>query len=255
MFTGKTVLITGATGGIGTETCLAFARQGAKLAVQSTSQAKLDALQETLGIPDDRFEGFLLDITDEQAVAGMVRGAVDTYGTVDILVNNAGKLGDMTPVTDIEASDFERIVKINLFGPFFVTKYMLRHMKERKSGTIVTVTSTAGLHPGALTTYTAAKHALVGFCKCAALQAIEYGVRMNAVAPGAVDTPMMTDCAGFAGMDGDKLAEFRSGIEAGIPDKRYATPAEVANTICFLASDASTHIIGQVITIDGAEYL
>jgi NAD(P)-dependent dehydrogenase (short-subunit alcohol dehydrogenase family) len=254
MFMGKTVIITGATGGIGTAVVKLFAKHGANLALQSTSEEKLAKLKSTLALGDDKVEGFVLDITDEKAVEAMAQKTSERFGTIDILVNNAGRLGDSTPITDINAEDFERIVRINLFGPFFMTKYVLRLMKQRQSGTIVTIASTAGLYPGPLVTYTAAKHALIGMTKCVALDAIKYGERVNMIAPGAVDTPMMVAAGTAAGM-GNNIDAFREAVESGIPDGRYATPDEVANAVSYFASDLSSHIIGQVLVVDGAEYL
>jgi NAD(P)-dependent dehydrogenase (short-subunit alcohol dehydrogenase family) len=254
MFQGKTVIITGATGGIGTAVAKLFAGQGANLAVQSTATEKLEKLKASLDLPEHRIEGFVLDIGDEEAVSDMVSKSVEKFGAIDVLVNNAGKLGNAKPVTDMPTGDFEEMIRINLFGPFFVTKYVLKRMKAQKSGAIVTVASTAGLHPGPLVAYTAAKHALIGMMKCVALDAIKDGVRVNTVAPGAVDTPMMLVAAMSAGMAGD-VGAFRNSVESGIPDGRYATPEEIANTISYLASDMSSHIVGQVLVVDGAEYL
>jgi NAD(P)-dependent dehydrogenase (short-subunit alcohol dehydrogenase family) len=254
MFQGKTAIVTGATGGIGTAVAKLFAEQGANLAVQSTAAEKLEKLKASLALPAHRIEGFVLDIRDEAAVSNMVSKSVEKFGAIDVLVNNAGKLGNAKPVTDIPSEDFEEMIRINLFGPFFVTKYALRQMKAQKSGAIVTVASTAGLHPGPLVAYTAAKHALIGMMKCVALDAIKDGVRVNTVAPGAVDTPMMVVAGTNAGM-GDDIDAFRNAVESGIPDGRYATPEEVAKAVSYFASDLSSHIVGQVLAVDGAEYL
>jgi NAD(P)-dependent dehydrogenase (short-subunit alcohol dehydrogenase family) len=254
MFRGKTVIVTGATGGIGTAVAKLFAEQGANLAVQSTAAEKLEKLKASLALPAQRIEGFVLDIRDEAAVSNMVAKSVEKFGAIDVLVNNAGKLGNAKPVTDIPAEDFEEMIRINLFGPFFVTKHVLRRMKAQKSGTIVTVASTAGLYSGPLVAYTAAKHALIGMMKCVALDAIKDGVRVNTVAPGAVDTPMMVVAATNAGMGAD-IGAFRNAVESGIPDGHYASPEEVANTVSYLASKLSSHIVGQVLVVDGAEYL
>ncbi|MDR2486367.1 MAG: SDR family oxidoreductase [Clostridiales Family XIII bacterium] len=254
MFQGKNVLITGATGGIGSATAKAFADAGANLALQSTSPEKLERLTDALALPDGRVAGFVLDIGDEASVADMIRRASAQFGSIDVLVNNAGRLSDATPVIELTEEAMLGILRVNLLGPFFATKHALRQMKDQGHGSIVTVASTAGIYASPLLPYVAAKHALIGFMKNVALEAISYGVRLNIVAPGAVDTPMMDAAAASAGF-GEDIPAFRAMVEGGIPDGRYAKPEEVAEAIFWFASEKSAHTVGQVLVVDGGEYV
>ncbi|MDR3283505.1 MAG: SDR family oxidoreductase [Candidatus Methanoplasma sp.] len=254
MLKDKVVLITGATGGIGSATAKMCASSGAKMAVQSTSEAKLASLKASLGLPDDRFVGFVLDITDEAAVEGMVKRTVEKYGRLDVMVNNAGYEGAVKSVTDLTSEEFEKVLRINVLGVFYGLKHGVRQMRSQGYGSIVNTASIVALYGGGGTMcdYVASKHAVLGLTRSVAIEAVKYGVRVNAVAPGPVDDRMMRSIEGSVGGK-NGAAAARKGMVGNIPDGRYATTEDIANGIVFLASDKASHIVGFVLAIDGGE--
>lgn len=251
MFKDKVVVITGATGGIGAVTAKKFAADGAKLVLQSTKQEKLDALLAELKLPETHVMGFVANIANEDEVKSMVTKAADQFGTIDVLINNAGYEGNSQFITELTAEEFSKVININLFGVFFGTKYALPYMIKQKSGAIVNTASVAGFIGAAgLSAYISSKHALIGFTKCAALEAIKDGIRVNAVAPGPVNNRMMRSLEKSLGQGADP-AQIQAALEQGIPQGRYAENEEVADLIYFLASDNASHIVGQAVRIDG----
>lgn len=249
MFKDKVVMITGATGGMGNAICKVFARDGAKLVVQSTRQEKLDTLLSELKLPSKDVLGIVADVSKEPEVKNMVDEVVKRFGHIDVLVNNAGYEGNGAFIKDISSEEFIKVISINLFGVFYTTKYALPHMSS--SGSIINMASEGSFGGGpGLSSYVSSKHAVLGFTKCAALEAIGSGVRVNGVAPGAVNTRMMRSIENTLAKGGD-TSEIRTAMIGRIPQGRYAESAEVADLIYFLASDKADHIVGQVIRIDG----
>ncbi|MDR3205713.1 MAG: SDR family oxidoreductase [Candidatus Methanoplasma sp.] len=256
MMKDKVVLITGATGGIGSAAARLFALHGAKLAVQSTSETKLAALKASLGLSDDRFAGFVLDVSDESAMEGMVKCTVAKYGKLDMMINNAGYGGAAKSIMNLTAEEFRNVLNVNVFGVFYGLKHGLRQMKTQGYGSIVNTASITALYSGGgvLCDYVASKHAVLGLTRSAAIEAIKFGVRVNAVAPGPVDDRMMRALElAVGGVGGAEAA--RKELVKNIPDKRYATTEDIANGIFFLASDEASHIVGFVLAIDGGELI
>ena len=250
----KVVLITGSTGGIGKSLAKAFAAEGAKIALTSRSQAKLDALIAELGVAADHVAGFIVDVSIEDQVKAAVEGTIERFGALDVLVNNSGDNGDYKPIAELTREDFLKVYDINVFGVMYSMKYAIPQMRKQGKGAIVNITSegefvgAAGMAP-----YCSSKHAAGGLSKCVALEVAKENIRVNTICPGAVDTPMMRRIEEqWLGKDYTReqaLAVFA----AQYPDGKYADPDEVATATVFLASDLSGHVTGASIRIDGGK--
>lgn len=241
----RVVLITGATGGIGQALTRAFAQEGCKLAISSTSQDKLDAFTPSLGLGPDRLKTFLVDVTDEQQVRAFVDGAAGHFGRIDVLVINAGYEGKMELVQDAQYDTYKRVFDVNLFGPLYCMKYAAPHMIAQQHGAIVTIASNGSYTGSAgMSAYCASKHAVAGLVKSAALELGPQGIHCNYICPGAVETPMI-----------HRIEQAASAGEAAFAsqylDHRYCRPDEVAGLALYLASDLSSHIMGSGIRLDG----
>lgn len=249
---GRMALITGAGRGIGRAIAVKFAREGAGLFLCAT---RMETLEETARLAAEhggRAELYSVDVADREAVEKMVQRAIDAFGRIDILVNNAG-VYKPSRFVDYAYEDFDRIMKVNVYGPFNVTQFVLRHMLERKKGKVVNIASTAGkwasLHQSA---YNTSKHALVGMTRCLSLEMAPYGINVNAICPGVVETDMVTE---FAGEHAKILGVTEEVVKAfmlqRIPMGRLLKPEEIADLAAYLASDESDGMSGQSILIDG----
>lgn len=240
----KVVLITGALTGIGQATAKAFAREGARIVISGRHDDAGKALAaelQSLGAEAEFVRG---DVRHEEDVRGLVDHTVKRFGRLDVAVNNAGTEGQPGPVVAQSAESFAATFDTNVLGTLLSMKHELRVMLPQGSGSIVNLSSTLGKQgaPGA-SVYTASKHAVEGLTKVAALEAAESGVRVNLVAPGPIDTGMLTR---FTGTD-----EYKAGLIAGVPAKRMGKPEEVAQAILFLASDKAPFITGASLGVDG----
>lgn len=245
----RVVLITGATGGIGQALTQAFAQEGCRLAISSTSQAKLDAFTPSLGLGEDRLKTFVVDVTDEAQVQAFVDGAAQHFGRLDVLVINAGYEGRMEMVQHAQYDTYRRVYDVNLFGPLYCMKYAAPHMIAQQCGAIVTIASNGSYTGSAgMGAYCSSKHAVAGLMKCVALELGPQGIHCNYICPGAVETPMIhriEESATGAASTGEALFADQ------YLDKRYCRPDEVAALALYLASDLSSHIMGSGIRIDG----
>lgn len=237
-------LVTGAASGIGRETALRFAREGAAVCcvdVDEEGGAETVELVEAAG-----GEGVFVaaDVSDEAAVGDAVTSTVDAFGGLDFLVNNAGVEGANAPTGEQETMDWNRVLGINLSGAFYGTKHALPHLLDG-GGAVVNVASVAGLVGfEGIAPYVASKHGLVGLTKTTALEYATEGVRVNAVCPGVVDTPMVERYGG-----GDEgAAEAMTQME---PVGRMADPAEIAASVVWLCSDDASFVTGTAIPVDG----
>ena len=240
------VLITGALAGIGRATALAFAKEGARIVVSGRRDEAGEALVGALRGLGAEAEFVRADVRHEEEVRDLVDKTVACFGRLDAAVNNAGTEGKPGPVTEQTAESYNATFETNVLGVLLSLKHELRVMQAQGSGSIVNLSSTMG-HRGApgASVYTASKHAVEGLTKAAALEAAPFGVRVNAVAPGPVDTEMLTRFTGSA--------ERKAGLLGGVPFKRAATPEEIARTIVFLASDKVPYITGQTIDVNGGK--
>jgi NAD(P)-dependent dehydrogenase (short-subunit alcohol dehydrogenase family) len=244
--TAPVVLITGALAGIGRATALAFARQGARLVVSGRSDDVGATLVRELHELGAEAEFVRADVRQEADVEALVDRAVARFGRLDIAINNAGTEGQPAPLTAQTAATYAATFDTNVLGTIFSLKHELRVMLAQGSGSIVNLSSTMG-HRGNANAglYVASKHAVEGLTRTAALEGAAAGVRVNAVAPGPIDTDMLTRFAGDA--------ERKNGLAAGVPMKRLGRPEEIAQAIVFVASDQAGFLTGQVIDVNGGK--
>ncbi len=240
----KVVLITGALTGIGRATALAFAQEGARIVVSGRRDEEGQKLVGELRKLGAEAEFVRSDVRHEDEVRSLVDQAVARFGRLDAAVNNAGTEGTSGPVTEQTADSYAAIFDTNVLGTLLSMKHELRVMLPQGHGSIVNLSSFVGRvgFPGA-SVYVASKHAVEGLTKAAALEVAETGVRVNAVAPGPIETAMLNRFTGTA----DRKSDFISHV----PVKREGTPEEIAQAIVFLASDKASFITGASVAVDG----
>ena len=244
--TAPVVLITGALAGIGRATALAFARQGARLIVSGRRDDAGRALAGELRGLGVEAEFIRADVRHEADVEALVAGTLARFGRLDVAVNNAGTEGTLTSLTDLSVESYAAVFDTNVLGTVLSLKHELRAMRGQGSGAIVNLSSTMG-HRGAANAslYVASKHAVEGLTKTAALEGAPLGIRVNAVAPGPVDTEMLARLTGGG--------ERKAALVAGVPMKRAGTPDEIAQAIVWLASEHAGFLTGQVIDVNGGK--
>jgi NAD(P)-dependent dehydrogenase (short-subunit alcohol dehydrogenase family) len=240
------VLITGALTGIGRATAFAFANEGARIVVSGRRDAAGEALVTELRSLGAQAEFVRADVRHENEVQNLVDKTVARFGRLDVAVNNAGTEGTPGPITGQTVESYAATFDTNVLGVFLSMKHELRVMQAQGAGSIVNLSSTMG-HRGApgASLYTASKHAVEGLTKSAALEAAAFGVRVNAVAPGPIETAMLDRFTGNA--------DRKAGLVAGVPMKRVGRPEEIADAIVFAASGKASFISGQVIAVNGGK--
>jgi len=238
------VLITGALAGIGRATALAFAHEGARTVVSGRRDETGQALVTELRALGAEAEYVRADVRREDDVRTLVDQTVGRFGRLDVAVNNAGTEGKPGSVTEQSAESYAAVFDTNVLGTLLCMKHELRVMLAQGSGSIVNLSSVAGKKGvrGA-SIYAASKHAVEGLTKSAALEAAASGVRVNAVAPGPIETEMLDRFTGSA--------DRKAALIAGVPLKRVGTADEVAQCIVFLASDKASFVTGEILGVDG----
>lgn len=242
-FTDKVAIVTGGSTGIGRATALLFARHGAKVVIGDVNPEGRETVATI-----EREGGTALfletDVRDAQQVQNLVATAVETYGGLHWAFNNAGVLPTGALLADVEEAAFDQTVAVDLKGVFLAMKYEIQHMLKNGGGAIVNTASVAGMiaEPG-ISAYVAAKHGVIGLSKAAALDYASQGIRINALAPGLVETGMTK-----AWFDDPSI---RSHFLANTPIGRFAQPEEMAEMVLFLCSDSASFATGQVFTLDG----
>jgi 3alpha(or 20beta)-hydroxysteroid dehydrogenase len=235
---GKTALITGAARGQGAAHARMLAARGARVVLTDLLEAEGKAVASEIG---DAARFVRHDVTDPDGWDAAVGVAVADFGGLDVLVNNAG-ICEFRPLEEETLDGFERVVRINLTGTFQGIRAAIEPMKARGGGSIVNISSLAGLTgPGRLGAYSASKWGVRGLTKVAAGELGPYGIRVNSVHPGVIDTPMIAGLGVEAG----------AGKYPSVPLQRVGVPEDVAELVAFLASDASSWITGAELTIDG----
>ena len=242
---GRVALVTGAAAGIGRASALAFAAAGARVMV---SDVVVDGGAETVGqIQANGGEATFVraDVSQTAEVEALVRQTVETYGRLDCAHNNAGIEGELAATADCAEANWDRTIAINLKGVWLCMKYEIPHMLEQGGGAIVNTSSVAGLvgFPN-LPAYVATKHGVAGLTRTAALEYAEQGIRVNAVCPGVIQTAMIDRIVG-----GDAEAEAQ--FTALEPVGRMGSPAEVAQAVVWLCSDAASFVTGVAMPVDG----
>jgi NAD(P)-dependent dehydrogenase (short-subunit alcohol dehydrogenase family) len=246
-FKGKVAIITGGTSGIGLETGRQLLSQGAKVALIGRQAEKgLRTLQE-LAVYGDQVSFIQGDISQVQQCQEVVNRTIAQFGSLNIVVNSAGVYMEKN-IGEVTEDEFDNMMNTNIKGTYFICKYALPHLRQSGGGAIINVSSDAGINGNCLcTTYCASKGAVTTFTKALALESIHYGVRANCVCPGDVDTPMLQQQ--LIGVDNPQ--EYLRDMAAMYPVGRIAQSHEIANVICFLASDKSSFVNGAVWTVDG----
>jgi NAD(P)-dependent dehydrogenase (short-subunit alcohol dehydrogenase family) len=240
------VLSTGALTGIGRATALAFAKDGASVVVSGRHENAGQALAAELRNLGAEAEFVQADVRHEDDVRSLVDHTVKRFGRLDVAVNNAGTEGKPGLVTEQTAETYAATFETNVLGTMLSMKHELRVMQPQDNGSIINLSSTMGQR-GALgaSLYTASKHAVEGLTKVAALEGAAFGVRVNAVAPGPIDTDMLNRFTGNA--------DRKAGLIAGVPLKRAGKPDEIAQAITYLASDKASFVTGQILGVNGGK--
>ena len=242
---GKVALITGGSTGIGRATAQIFAREGAQVGV---ADVNAEGAEETVRLIQAAGGAALFiraDVSQAADTEAMVRTVVETYGRLDCAFNNAGIEGEMQSTQDYSEAAWERVMGINLKGVWLSMKAEIQHMLGHGGGAIVNTASAAGLVAvPSLSAYVAAKHGVVGLTKTAALEYAKAGIRVNAVCPGGVDTPMVQRVFG----SNKELAEAAIASE---PVGRLAQPSEIGEAVAWLCSDAASFVTGHPMAVDG----
>lgn len=239
------VLITGALTGIGRATAIAFAKEGARLAVSGRRDKEGEALAAELRGMGVQAEFIRADVRFEDDVRKLIEQTVAHFGHVDIAVNNAGTEGSIIPLVDQTVENYESTFATNVLGTLLSVKHEMRVMLAQGAGSIVNISSVAGkVGMAGASVYVASKHAVEGITKSAALEGAAAGVRVNAVAPGPVATNMLDRFTGGS-------EDAKAGLLGMIPAKRAADADEIAQTILFVAGDKARYLTGQSIGVDG----
>ena len=242
---GRSGVVTGAGSGLGRATALQFGVVGARVIVADVNVEAGEAVVAEIVDAGGSARFVATDVTDPAACEALIAACVDAFGTLDFAVNNAGTTGTPGSIVDYPLDAWRATMAVNLDGVFFAMRAELPSMVEAGRGAIVNVASGAGLVGFAgLPAYVASKHGVVGLTKSAALECAARGVRINCVCPGSVRTPMLE---GFIG--GDERME--RAMTAGVPMGRLGTPAEIAEAIVWLCSDAASYMVGHALVCDG----
>jgi NAD(P)-dependent dehydrogenase (short-subunit alcohol dehydrogenase family) len=241
-FHGQVALVTGAASGMGLATARAFAAAGAAVALSDVNETALRAATDSLTSAGHQAIGVLCDVADEAQAAAMVERTVNAFGRLDMAYNNAGILGPMCPMSDEPAEGFDEVTAVNLRGVWTCMKHELLQMKRQGSGAIVNCSSLGGLVglPGRAA-YHATKHGVIGLTKSAALDNATLGIRVNAICPGCIDTPMGD------GIDPDAMKGFLKDQPIG----RMGRAEEVAAAVLWLCSPGASFVLGVALPIDG----
>lgn len=244
-FSGKVAFVTGGGSGIGRATAVAFANEGANVSIIDINNEGADRTSRLVEEAGGQALVIRCDVSQAEDVKNAVENTIDTFGRLDCAFNNAGIQEKMGPTHEFSVEEWRRIIDINLTGIFICLKYEIPQMLKQGAGAIVNTSSGSGLGgvPG-LPIYVASKHGIVGLTKSAALDYANSNIRINAICPGSIDTPM--------------LEQFRAGLPEGRgrivdPIGRIAKPEEMASAVLWLCSDEASYVVGSVIPVDGGQ--
>ncbi len=246
MLKNKNVLVTGATRGIGKAIAIKMAQEGANIGVVgSSSFEKAEIVCDEIRKLGVEAKAYICDVSKFEETEKLAKEVIKDFGKLDVIVNNAGITKDGLMLT-MKEEDFDRVIDVNLKGNFNIVKSFTRHLFKNRSGNIVNITSVSGLmgNPGQ-SNYAAAKAGVVGMTKTWAKEFATRNIRVNAVAPGFIETDMTKEINEKAG---DKIVET-------IPMKRLGKPEDIAEMVTFLASDKASYITGEIIKVDGGIYV
>jgi len=242
---GKIALVTGGGSGIGRATALAFAREGAKVVIADVVVAGGEETVRLIKAAGGEATFVKADVAKAAEVEALVKKAVETYGKLDCAFNNAGIEGEIAPTADCTEENWHRVVDIDLKGVWLCMKYEIPHMLKQGSGAIVNTASVAGLVGfQGIPAYVAAKHGVNGLTKTAALEYAKSGIRVNAVCPGVIQTPMVERAFRASPQFGEAAAALE-------PVGRLGKPEEIAEAVVWLCSDAASFVTGLPMAVDG----
>ena len=241
-FSGKVVLVTGASRGIGKAIAESFAKLGAKVCGTATSESGASKISEYLG---ENGKGLVLDVASQESIDNCLKDVKKAFGDVDILVNNAGITRDNL-LMRMKDEEWDAIIATNLSSVYRMSKAVLRPMMKKRYGRIISISSVVGLmgNPGQCN-YAAAKAGLIGFSKSLAREVASRGITVNAVAPGFIATDMTAALT----------EEQKAAIMGQVPAGKLGDPQDIANAVLFLASDMSSYITGETISVNGGMYM
>lgn len=253
-FTGKSIIITGAGSGLGRATAVRLASEGARLALVDVSEQGLAATVDAIRAESASAETITVtaDVSKEADVQNYVDATVSAFGSVDGFFNNAGIEGKQNLTENFTADEFDRVVSINLRGVFLGMEKVLAVMREQGSGSVVNTASVGGIRGvGNQSGYAAAKHGVVGLTRNSAVEYGRFGVRINAIAPGAIWTPMVENS--MKQLDPEDPRGAAEQFIQGNPTLRYGEAHEIAAVVAFLLSEDSSYVNATVIPIDGGQ--
>jgi NAD(P)-dependent dehydrogenase (short-subunit alcohol dehydrogenase family) len=246
-FEGQVALVTGAASGLGLATANAFAESRASVVLADVNEKQVLEAAKKLADKGCKAVGVRCDVSNDADVEAMVKKAVDTFGRLDAAYNNAGIQNVLADTADSPRDDYDRVMGVNLRGVWSCMKFELQVMRKQGSGAIVNCSSLGGLVGGPQRgTYHAAKHGVLGFTKSAALEYATKGIRVNAICPGMIRTPMSDQMEA-----GGQAALLKQMLATYVPMQREGRPEEIASTVLFLCSSAASYITGQSISVDG----
>jgi NAD(P)-dependent dehydrogenase (short-subunit alcohol dehydrogenase family) len=245
-FENKVALVTGAGSGLGLATAKAFAEAGASVALADWNEEAAQSAVTEISGKGQKGIAIRCDVSDDAQVAAMVKKTIEAFGRIDVAYNNAGVQNVLAETADTTREDYDRVMGINLRGVWSCMKFELLEMRKQGTGAIVNCSSLGGLVGGAERgIYHAAKHGVLGFTKSAALEYGSRGIRVNAICPGLIWTPMADQ------MVASGQGEALKGMEKMIPMGRVGRPEEIADAVLWLCSDAASYVTGQSISVDG----
>jgi NAD(P)-dependent dehydrogenase (short-subunit alcohol dehydrogenase family) len=248
---GKVAIVTGGASGIGRGTVERFVAEGARVVIADVDSEQGEALAGALG-PDAFF--VRTDVSDPEQVTALVAAAVEKFGGLHIMVNNAGISGPLRRLLEDDFADFHRVMAVNVLGVMAGTRDAARHMAAHGGGSIINMASIGGIQAGGgVMTYRASKAAIIQFTKSAAIELAYHEIRVNAIAPGNIPTPILASSA--TGMDPAELERYEAGIRQTMRDdrplKRDGTPDDIAEAALYFATDRSRYVTGTVLPVDG----
>jgi NAD(P)-dependent dehydrogenase (short-subunit alcohol dehydrogenase family) len=243
---GKVAVVTGAAGGIGRDVAVLFAVEGARVAVADIAAEGGHETAELIRKAGGEARFFATDVADATSVQALIAGAVDAFEGVHCAVNGAAIELEREPLADVDEAIFDRIIAVNLKSVFLCMKFEIREMLRHGFGTIVNIASTSSFRPQPQqSAYTASKHGVLGLTKNAAIDYASRGIRINAMCPGAIDTPMLRAAIERRGRDQQDVANRLSALG------RLGEPGEIARAALWLCSDASSFTVGHALAVDG----